>query len=130
MKILSLAKDGGPNSPVDAFFIFEIKALCSVAILRFNEGSRETFHSHAFNALTWFICGSLQEQDIDGTIYTYRRSWFPKLTRRTKNHRVIALKNSICITLRGPWTKTWTEDDDTYHTVLTHHRKIVSKTKR
>jgi hypothetical protein len=96
-------------------------------LLRFNVGSREAFHSHAFNALTWFISGDLVEQDINGYFYVYKRSLLPKITRRSKNHRVSANKTSWCLSLRGPWAKTWTEDTDTHHTVLTHGRKIVER---
>ena len=130
MKLFKQAKDGGPDSPVDAFFIVEIKSLFSIAILRFNEGGREAFHTHAFNALTWFIKGDLVEEDINGEYYVYERSILPKLTRRAKNHRVIAFIDSWCFTIRGPWSKTWTEDDETHHTVLTHGRKIVERHKR
>lgn len=125
MKILKWAKDGGPESPVDAFFFVEIKSLFSVAVLRFNYGSREAFHTHAFNALTWFIRGDLVEQDVGGSHYRYKRSILPKITRRSKNHRVIATETSWCFTLRGPWTKTWTETINGENIVLTHGRKRV-----
>lgn len=130
MKILKWSKDGGPESPVDAFFIVEIKSLFSVALLRFNKGGREAYHTHAFNAWTWFISGDLVEQDINGESYIYERSIVPKITRRTKNHRVIANKTSWCFTVRGPWSDTWTEDNETHHTVLTHGRRIVERRER
>lgn len=130
MKFFTKSKDGGPESPVDAYFLFEIKSLCTVALLRFNTGTREAFHTHAFNALTWFISGSLVEQDADGSHHIYRRKWLPKLTRRTKNHRVIADCTSWCFTIRGPWSSTWTEDTETHHTVLTHGRKIVEQVQK
>lgn len=127
MKFFSRSKDGGPNSPVDAFFLFEIKSLGSVALLRFNQGGREAYHTHAFHALTWFLHGELIEQDVDGSHHIYSRSWLPKLTRRTKNHRVLAYETSWCFTIRGPWASTWTEDTDTHRTVLTHGREIISR---
>ena len=130
MKILNRSKDGGPESPVDAFFLFEIKSLCTVALLRFNEGGREAHHTHAFHALTWFLCGDLTEEDISGSYHVYKRSWLPKITRRSKNHRVLAWTTSWCFTIRGPWASTWTEDTDTHRTVLTHGRKVVERTKR
>ena len=125
MKFFSRSKDGGPESPVDAFFLFEIKSLCSIAILRFNEGGREAFHTHAFNALTWFISGDMVEQDVNGEFYCYERSIVPKITRRSKNHRVRAFKTSWAFTIRGPWSNTWTETIDGEHIVLTHGRKRV-----
>lgn len=127
MKLFTVAKDGGPESPVDAFFVFEIKRFASIALLRFNVGAREAFHTHAFHALTWFIHGNLVEQDIDGNLYTYRRSIFPKFTSRSKNHRVLATTTSWCFTIRGPWSDYWTETLDNQTITLTHGRKVVDK---
>lgn len=126
--ILSKAKDGGPDSPVDAYFLFEIKWLCSVALLKFNRGSREAFHTHAFNALTWFIKGQLVEEDIIGDIYIYERGLLPKLTVRKKNHRVKAFCDSWCLTIRGPWQSEWTEYNESRSetTTFTHGRKVLS----
>lgn len=135
MKFFSRSKDGGPKSPVDAFFLFEIKSLGSVALLRFNVGGREEYHTHAFNALTWFIWGELVEESLNREYnftkyYYYRWSLFPKVTRREKNHRVYAYCNSWVLTIRGPWSDTWTEDSATHHTTLTHGRKIVDRIER
>lgn len=130
MKILSKAKDGGPLSPVDAYFLCEFKGLFSVALLRFNKGGREAFHSHAFNAWTWFLWGDLHEQDVSNApVYKYKRSILPKKTPRNKKHRVQAGVNSYCITIRGPWVDTWEEYDieNNVTTTLTHGRKVVGR---
>lgn len=131
MRLLSKTKDGGPDSPVDAFFIVEIKSLFSIALLRFNKGGREAFHTHAFNAFTWFLLGDLIEEKINGDTYVYHRSFLPKVTKKNNNHRVTAVETSWCFTIRGPWQKTWTEDifdkDGNRTTiVLTHGRKIIN----
>lgn len=126
----SKTKDGGPESPVDAYFLFEVKWLCSVAVLKFNKGGREAYHTHAFSAWTWFLSGHLYEQSFDDTWHLYRPSILPKVTLKSKNHRVVALEDSWCLTLRGPWGKTWTEDEDGTHTVFTHGRiKIQEESK-
>lgn len=126
--IFKKAKDGGPQSPVDAYFLCEFKGLFSIALLKFNKGRRESFHSHAFNAWTWFLYGSLIEESIDGQFHWYTRSLLPKVTRRKKMHRVEANKDSWCFTVRGPWTKDWQEIDKERNvkTTLTHGR-IVTK---
>lgn len=126
-QFFSKAKDGGPNSPVDGYFLFEIKGLCSVALLKFNKGTREQFHTHAFNALTWFISGNLVEEKVNGDLYLYKRSIFPKITLKSNNHRVIALKDSWCLTIRGSWDNMWTEYDKKTGktTYLTHGRKEI-----
>jgi hypothetical protein len=127
MRFLSKTKDGGSNSPVDAYFLFEIKWLGSIALLKFNKGGREEFHNHAFHALTWFLKGHLLEQDADLSLKEYTRSWFPKITKKSKLHRVKALRDSWCLTIRGPWEKTWYEYCDGKKTTFTHGRKIVSE---
>lgn len=116
-------KDGGPESPVDAYVLFEVKWLCSIMLLKFNKGGREAFHTHAFNALTWFLFGNIVEEDISGGKYTYRRSVFPKVTKKNKNHRVFANLDSWCFTVRGPWSKTWSETLDGKEITLTHGRE-------
>lgn len=126
MRFLSKTKDGGPQSPVDAYFLFEIKYFMSIALLKFNKGGREAFHTHAFNALTWFLNGDLVEESIDGTTHVYKHSLLPKITKREKNHRVYAIKTSWCLTIRGPWTQTWTETHEDTLTTLTHGRRIIN----
>ena len=125
MRFLCKTKDGGPESPVDAYVLLEIKGLMSIMLLKFNKGGRKAFHTHAFNALTWFLSGNIVEEDISGEEYQYRRSIVPKLTKRDKNHRVFAHEDSWCFTVRGPWKPFWTETLNGHQTVLTHGRKIV-----
>lgn len=129
MKLFNKCKDGGPDSPVEAYFLIEWKSVFSIAILKFNKGGREAFHTHAFNAFTWFLFGELKEEDKDGSVYTYSSGFLPKLTKKDKNHRVKATKDSYCLTLRGPWSKFWTEFDKSSNTTttFTHGRKVVGK---
>jgi len=122
MRSLEKAKDGGPKSHVEAYFLLELKGLFSIALLKFNIGGRGVYHTHAFNALTWFIKGDLIEEDIDGTLYQYPFSLKPKYTSRSKNHRVKANRVSWCFTIRGPWADTWEEFDEGIKTILTHGR--------
>lgn len=128
MKLFTKAKDGGPASPVDAFFLIEIKNLFSIALLRFNKGGREQYHTHAFNALTWFLHGNLVEEDISSKLYKYTHSLVPKYTPKSKNHRVFAVTTSWCLTIRGPWDKTWTEHSSNKKTKTTYtHGRIKQK---
>jgi hypothetical protein len=128
MKFFKKAKDGGPDSPVDGYFLIELKGLFSIALLKFNKGGRENYHTHAFHALTWFLFGDLVEEDISGDEYRYTRSLKPKLTPRDKNHRVRAAKDSWCFTIRGPWVDSWTEDTPSGKTItLTHGRIVVNE---
>jgi len=130
MFLFKKRKDGGKDSPVNAYFLVESKRFGSIAFLKFNKGGREVFHTHAFNALTWFIKGDLKEEDVNGNLYTYSKSFTPKLTPKDKNHRVSATVDSWCFTLRGSWCDKWVEYDRTKNqtTEFTHGRAIVSVT--
>lgn len=132
MKFFTKVKDGGKKSNVDAYFLFEIKGLFSVALLKFNFGTRENYHSHAFHAATWFIGGDLQEHRLDpkdrSVVCTpYKRSLLPKITKRDNLHRVVANKDSWCFTIRGKWSDYWTEynEEEDKTLVLTHGRNLV-----
>ncbi len=125
---LTLAKDGGPQSPVTGFFVIELKNLFSIVFLKFNKGCREAFHSHAFNAVTWFIKGHVTEQHLDGRKLAFRGSFKPKLTPRSCFHKVFAHVDTYAVSFRGPWTKTWKEysPKKRRYTTLTHGRKVVA----
>lgn len=130
MRFFTKVKDGGPKSPVDAYVLIEIKLLFSIMLLRFNHGQREAYHSHAFNALTWFICGDMWEQTQSDKpqhvgMKEYYRSLIPKFTPRNLIHKVISHGTSWCFTIRGPWEDQWIEHDSSGITTLTHGRKIV-----
>lgn len=111
MRILQKTKDGGPDSPVEAYFLCEFKNLFSIAFLKFNNGGRMQFQTHAFNAFTWLIWGNLIEENIDGRLHHYQQSIFPKYTPRSQHHRVMSIGTSWCFTIRGSWSKHWTEYD-------------------
>jgi len=123
MRFLQKTKDGGKDSTVDAYFLIEIKSLFSIALLKFNKGGREAYHTHAFDAWTWFLSGSLLEKFHKRGTKPYQRSWLPKVTPKRTNHRVVANRTSWALTIRGPWDYTWTEDLGDKHTVFTHGRK-------
>ncbi len=131
MRALYRGKDGGPDSCVDGFWLIEIKGLFSVLLLRFNDGAREAFHTHAFNAFTWFLCGDLTEEiaHMEPRMFLrYKRRWRPKLTPRSLLHRVHSRGTSWVFTLRGPWVDTWQEwfPEDDRTVTLTHGRRVVS----
>ena len=59
MKLFHKSHDGGKNSGVTGYWLIEWKSGFSIVVLRFSKGTREAFHSHAFNALTWWLKGSV-----------------------------------------------------------------------
>lgn len=127
--IFHKGKDGGPESKVDGFWLFRCKWLFTIALLRFGQGSRDAFHSHAFNSISWLLSGWLLEM-FHGTwrpTRTHRPSMKPIITKRTDVHMVFGGDESNWVlTFRGPWHDTWQEVVDGELITLTHNRKRVS----
>lgn len=128
-KLMRGHKDGGPESKVYCWGI-EVKWLCSVLVLRFDEGSREAFHSHAFNSWSWLLSGELQEMPAIGKLRTLVPALKPLRTYRDTVHKVFGMaKHTWVLTFRGPWVQQWfdyqpgrTEQELVY---LTHGRKVL-----
>lgn len=125
MKLLQSAPDGGKSSGVTAYFLFESKRFGSVALLRFNKGTREAYHSHAFNALTWWLRGRVTEHHTANKPRQWSPSLWPKLTRRSCFHKIEAHQTTWALTIRGPWVDYWNELRSGKLVRLTHGRKEV-----
>ena len=128
MKIFSFGKDGGDESTVFGFWLIEAKKLFSVALLKFNGYSREAFHSHAFNSVSWLLKGELIEEHMDEDVVVYTPSWKPIITRRNTFHKVSSVGKSYVITFRGPWVPFWKEwlPLENRERTLTNGRKEVT----
>ena len=122
MKIMQSAPDGGKGSGVKAYFLLESKRFGSIAILRFEKGGREAFHSHAFHALTWWIYGSVTEHHVSGQSIQWRPSIKPKHTGRECFHKIEAKQVTWALTVRGPWVDRWQEKRGDKIVNLTHGR--------
>lgn len=109
MKFFKHMKDGGPESKSSGLFLIEIKHLFSIVILRFDHGSREAFHNHAFGAVSWLLKGRLHEYVINGSYVEYTPSLKPIITSRSRFHKVSSEGVSWALTFRGPWKKQWNE---------------------
>lgn len=119
MKIFKYAYDGGKDSTVTGFWIVEIKSFFSIVLLKFAKGSRENYHSHAFNAFTWFLHGEVREEHVDGTVKHWKPSFKPKWTPKTCFHKVHAEKDTWALSIRGKWDKTWFEYNKNQNMLLT-----------
>lgn len=108
MKFFKKAPDGGETSGVTGYYFPEIKPLFSIVLLKFNTGTREAYHSHAFNAVTFWIKGKVIEHDVGGDRRSYKAGMF-KYTPRDKFHRVEALTDTWAISIRGRWVAKWQE---------------------
>jgi hypothetical protein len=113
MKFLETTKDGGPLSTVWAHWLIELKGLFSIALLRFENGSRDAYHSRAFNCVSWVLSGALielaREPDGEGWAQVHLPSWRPVITRRERMHKVLSNGRTWVLTFRGPWAQTWQE---------------------
>lgn len=114
MKLFKKGFDGGEKSGVVGYWLIEIKSLFSIVLLKFNKGSREAYHNHAFNAYSWFLSGEVEEQRFNTetktvTKQTFKPSFKPKYTPRENLHRVQSKGVTWCLSIRGPWSSTWNE---------------------
>lgn len=130
MKFLEITKDGGPESTVWAHWLIELKGLFSVVLLRFEDGSREAYHSHAFDSISWVLSGELNEihhpdtKNVFDILDIHWPSFIPVVTRRSTKHMVRSRGRTWVLSFRGPWAKTWTETlPDGTTVTLTHGRK-------
>ena len=128
MKILWGDKDGGPKSRVWCWGV-ESKRFGSVLLLKFGKGSREAFHTHAFNSLSWVLRGGLRERHFSGHIDEHLPRLRPVITRRDTFHKVEGLgAGTWVLTVRGPWSDRWREylPPSRKSLTLTHGRKEVA----
>lgn len=128
MKLFAKATDGGADSTVTGYWLIEWKAVVSIAVLRFDHGSREAYHSHAFVSISWLLSGWLREEHLEGDVVFHHRRGRAIVTRRSTFHRVFSEGTSWVITLRGPWGSTWHEWDPrrAKYTTLTDGRRVVA----
>lgn len=125
MRFFEKTRDGGPDSPVTGLFLIEIKSLFSIILLKFG-GTRENFHSHAFNALTFWLKGAVMEviRPANGkvTLLNLRR-WTAgdiKFTSRKTMHKVVPDEGAAwALSFRGPWAETWQEHDPVHNLIIT-----------
>lgn len=128
MKLFQKASDGGPDSGVTGYFLVEAKSAFSIVLLHFNKGTREAYHSHAFNAWTVWLKGKVREHDYwDQENPKEWRAISFKKTPRHKTHMVEALTPTWALSFRGPWSKTWYEYKNGKVVELANGRRIVKE---
>lgn len=139
IKILHYGKDGGPESKVWGFWPIAIKRLFSIVLLRFENGSREAFHSHAFDCVSWVLTGKLLEEHLETQRLSggwaryefHEPNLIPVITRKKTFHKVTSTGRTWVISFRGPWAKTWQEflPNEEMRITLTNGRKIIQESK-
>lgn len=109
-------------------------------LLRFDEGSRDAYHTHAFNSISWVLKGELEEVtrtcvQYGGCYHTnYKPSLKPIYTPREKLHKMYGCaKHTWVLTFRGPWVDHWYEIVEgglksplSKLVKLTHNREIIN----
>lgn len=125
MKLFAKASDGGATSGVTGYFLIEAKPVGSIVLLHFNEGSREAYHSHAFNAVTFWLRGQVKEHHLSGETKLFSAGQV-KYTSRSTFHKVEGIRSAWAISFRGPWVDQWWERRGGRFVTLTHGRKVVS----
>lgn len=131
MRFLSKRCDGGSNSGVDGYWVVEIKSLFSIVLLKFNPNNRENFHSHAFNAITFWLKGRVIEERINletkQKTFTKYSSGDIKYTPIENTHKVHCTKSAWALCFRGPWKNSWVEYNEVDDKVinLTHGRRVL-----
>lgn len=125
IKICSFGKDGGDESTVFGFWIVELKKLFTIVFLKFEGMSREAYHNHAFNSISWVISGMLIEEMLDGSTRIHTPSIIPIITPREDFHKVSSFGNTYVISFRGKWDDVWHEKINNDYIRLTHGRKIL-----
>ncbi len=125
MLFLKKRKDGGPESTVTGYWLVELKSLVSILFLSFKGRSREAYHSHAFNAVSWVLKGKLTEHLWNGGTKVYKPSFRPVFTPRKNIHKVDSDGTTWVLTFRGPWADRWIEQRPEGLVTLTHGRKEI-----
>lgn len=124
MKLLSTSKDGGEKSHVWAHWLIEWKSVFSIVLLRFEDGTREAYHNHAFNSFSWVLKGKLKEKFTNGEVKYHKASPRPFITTKEDFHKVSSEGRSWALSFRGPWSDTWSEVDESAEQItLTHGRR-------
>jgi hypothetical protein len=124
MRFFQLVKDGGPESHVWAYVLIESKRFGSIMLLRFEHGTRDAYHSHAFDSWSWVVRGrGLIEQFGQGSrewrnhlgghplenVRVHLPGWRMIRTFRDTYHKVASIGRTWVLTVRGPWAATWRE---------------------
>lgn len=130
MKIFHKSKDGGPESNVTGYWLIEWKKAFSIVLLRFDKGTREAYHNHAFHSVSWVLNGELLEDSRYPKLEQVylAPSLTPVITTRERLHRVTGIaKVTWVVSFRGPWKDTWNEYFYSgLKTTLTNGRHIVA----
>lgn len=129
MKLFSYGKDGGSNSVVWGFWLIEIKSFISIVMLCFENGSREAYHNHAFNSISWVLKGQLKEVMMDGDVKYHKAPVVPIIVTREDFHQVHSVGRTWVFSLRGKWKPTGQEYLPSTNEVvtLTNGRKILNR---
>ena len=138
MKLFRKMKDGGPESTVTGYWLIQSKSLFSIVLLKFEGKSRQAYHTHAFNAISWLFNGKLVETVLPNKALRervrntniYKPSLKPIVTPRDCLHKVDTEGTTWALSFRGPWKDSWIEylpEEERFQT-LSHGRVVKNST--
>ena len=129
MKLFFKSKDGGEDSNVTGYWLIEWKEVFSIVLLRFDRGSREAFHNHAFNAVSWVLRGRLFEVlKYHHKVVRLPASLIPVFTSKSRMHKVHGMADKTWVlSFRGPWDDQWQEHYNNTTTTLSSGRVVVKE---
>jgi hypothetical protein len=115
---------------LDRYTILEIKWLFSIYFHVFNTVEQDRFHTHAFGAWAFLIRGGYEEEFIvSGQIRKKQVRPGMRFIPKAYNHRLLKSEpNTLSILFAGPWSSTWTEENDRFVRTLTWGRKEINRT--
>ena len=136
MRFFIKSKDGGIESRVYGYWLFESKRFGSICLLNFKKDSRDAYHTHAFDAISWVLYGQISEIELHYMTdyhyttgpFVYKASLKPIFTPKDKFHKVSGITdNTWVLSFRGGWVNRWKEylPREMKHVTLTHGRKEV-----
>ena len=115
---------------LDRFTILELKHFCCIYFHVFNTIEQDRFHTHAFHGLAIVLRGGYLEEHKTSSGRVLQKWIGPgvRLIPRSYNHRLLeSHPNTMSILFTGPWSKTWTEENEQFVRTLTWGRKEINR---
>lgn len=115
------------NRPIDQYILFEWKYLGGLMFFCFrkSENVQDRWHTHAFNSVSFKLCGSYEEHILEnGQERIENRTNIVKFFERNIYHKIgRSSKDCWTFLVCGPWRSTWKEIKDKVEYELTWGRQ-------
>lgn len=115
---------------LDKYTLFENKSLFSVYFHVFNTVEQDRFHTHAFDAVSFVLRGSYEEEQKlpSGIVIKKKVGVGVRYIPKDYNHRLLRSEpDTMSLLFAGPWVRYWTEENRSFTRTLTWGRREVSR---